>query len=144
MKKLETILSTFLNDIGRIEDIKLGGKVNQLKHLSDDDTARLTGQLSGQSKFNRTILVIYIISLCVLYAIGIFMVFYFLDSPEKIGIVFGGSFLGLLAIGDRLYKIWREKTVTDVLLTLIQGLPPIEAVKAIESIYWAQISRSRK
>ncbi len=144
MKNLEFVLSDFLKQLGRIEDIKLGDKKSEPYQPSEADTKRLTEKLNDQSVFNRRILVIYLISICILYAIGIFMVFYFLDSPNKMGVVFGGSFLGLIVVNDRLYRTWREKTLIDVVLTLVKGLPPAEGVKAIESIYWARIRRTGK
>jgi len=144
VKNLELVLSDFLKEIGRYEDIKLGDMIPDTYQATDADTVRLAGRLNERSLFNRTILVIYVVFLCVLFAIGIFIVFYFLKSPEKMNMVFGGTFLGLIVVNDRLFRIWREKTIIDVILTLIQGLPPMEAVKAIESIYWGRIRRPSK
>ena len=139
MERLKTVLANCLSQMGRLEDIKLGGTQHQPVSATAEDTARLLHSLNGEMRFNHKILILHIISLCLLYAVGIFLVFYFIDSPKAMGTIFGGSFLGIMVIVRRFYHIWREKTFIDLFLVLIEGLPPAEALKAVESIYWKRI-----
>ncbi|MGH8548826.1 MAG: hypothetical protein ACRERU_09550 [Methylococcales bacterium] len=132
MKRLETSLTDFLRLLGRLDDIKLGADEHQVNQPTEEDITRLKTRVCENSKFNRTILILYIVSVCVLYVLGVFLVFHFIDSPDVIGVVFGGTFLSLIGVTERLYRVWREKTIIDVMLTIIDDLPPSEAIKSIE------------
>jgi hypothetical protein len=94
-----------------------------------------------QIKFNKNLLITFLSMLFILFGISVFLVFNNLNSPQTIGYIFGGSFLGILAILDKLRRLWREKSVMDMTLILIKKLSPQKSLKIIDTLYWSLIRK---
>nr|VFK32299.1 MAG: hypothetical protein BECKMB1821G_GA0114241_11076 [Candidatus Kentron sp. MB]VFK35282.1 MAG: hypothetical protein BECKMB1821I_GA0114274_11096 [Candidatus Kentron sp. MB]VFK77181.1 MAG: hypothetical protein BECKMB1821H_GA0114242_11076 [Candidatus Kentron sp. MB] len=138
MKRLEKTLNEFLNKMGHSGGVPLGGKKKPNAQPSDKDAKDLLERLRKDAKFTNRILILYIAALCIMYATGVFLIFYLTDSPhpQVVAGTIGGISFGLMAVIERLHGMWQEKARLDVIMTLLQGLPATEAVSAIASIYW--------
>ena len=141
MKNLKSIFEKYLERTDRLKDLKLGESDSRV--IASEDNKFLAQLLEKQSIFNKNIIIVYIVMLCLLFSIGVYLVFRFIDSPNTMGIIFGGTFLSLLAIVDRLRKIWKEKSIMDMILILIDGLPKEQIAAVIETLYWNDIRKSK-
>jgi hypothetical protein len=141
MKRLQSVFEGYLQKIGRLAPEDLG---NEPQSVTENDKKNIVEQLSKEFAFNQKIIVVYIVMLFLLFGVGIFIVLYYLNSPKAIGAVWGGTFLSLLGIVERLRRLWREKSIMDVTLSVIQDLPPEETVKMIELFYWSFIRQKRR
>lgn len=150
MKHLKSIYEDYLKSIDKFdEDIRLGRKVKTRKKADKDIAAviegksqLLTQRLNERFKFNNRIVILAVVLLCLIFGIGVFLIFYYRDSPATMGGVFGGTFLSLLSIIRWLHKLWQEKSVMDMSLSVLEGLAPKQAAEFISTIYWKLRSQS--
>jgi uncharacterized protein with PQ loop repeat len=146
--QLKEIYKHYLQRIGRLdEEVCLGPRMDK-KVVEDKDTviqqSRLLSEtLNNRFRFNNKIIIIAVVLLCILFAVGVILVFYYRDSPSVMGGVFGGTFLSLLSIISRLHKLWKEKNLMDITIGMLEGLPPEKAAEFISTIYWKQVSASK-
>jgi cell division protein FtsW (lipid II flippase) len=88
--------------------------------------------------FNKNMVWVVMAMFCILFFVGILLVFNFLHSPEKMALVFGGTFLSLVTVVTGLQKLWHEKTIIDLLLTLLPDITPAESIKLIEILSYSK------
>ena len=141
MKQVQSIYKKYLKRIGRIQEISLGAYEPQT--ITREDNQFFTKLLEKQLNFNRNVIIVYISMLCVLFGIGVLLIFYHLNSPEKIGLIFGGTFLSLLTIIEKLRRLWRDKSIMDITLNIAQGLPPEQTAQVIEALYFNSVRKSK-
>lgn len=143
MNDVKSIFQKYLKDTQLLQLEQLGSEQKAVK-VTEKEGNLLKDNLTAQMKFNNNIVVISIVLLCIIFLTGIFFVFYYRNSPSTIGVVFGGTFLSLLAIVTRLRKIWLEKSLMDVSLSVINDLPPEDAAKFIQTIYYNMLEDKKK
>lgn len=141
MKKLTNIFEKYLERIDRLKTIPLGE--HHSRKITQDDNSFLNHLLDVQTRFNKNLLIIYVLLLCIIFIIGVILVFYFISSPAKIGVVFGGTFLSLLAVVDRLGRIWKEKNIIDMTLILVNNMPPDQTAAVIQTLYYSTQKKGR-
>lgn len=149
MKQLKEIYEEYLKGIEKLDEvIVLGSRGDQMEakssDLIDNQSRMLTERLNKRFKFNNAIIILAIVLLCILFAIGVSLVFYYRNSPSVMGGVFGGTFLALLSIIGWLHKLWKEKSLMDISLWALEGLPPEKAAEHINTLYWTLHSSSKK
>jgi hypothetical protein len=149
LKQLKEIYKDYLESIGRLdEEISLGPRTDK-KEVEDKSTiirqSRFWSErLNNRFRFNNKIIIIAVVLLCILFAMGVILVFYYRDSPSVMGGVFGGTFLSLLSIIGWLHKLWKEKSMMDISLSILEGLPPEKALDCINTLYWMLRSPSKR
>jgi hypothetical protein len=149
LKQLKEIYKDYLESIGRLdEEISLGPRTDK-KEVEDKSTIIrqsrfLSERLNNRFRFNNKIIIIAVVLLCILFAMGVILVFYYRDSPSVMGGVFGGTFLSLLSIIGWLHKLWKEKSMMDISLSILEGLPPEKALDCINTLYWMLRSPSKR
>jgi hypothetical protein len=140
LKQLKKIYGEYLKKVGKLdEDIRLGKSKTrdaEDKAVITQQNQLLTERLKNRFITNDRIIAIAILMLCVIFGIGVFLVFYYRHTPSAMGGVFGGTFLSLLAIIRWLFKLWREKSYMDITLGILEGLTPRQAAEFISNIYW--------
>lgn len=150
MEKLTTIFEDYLKSIEQFDDKVILGSSDRAIQVKESTpgyfpdgpgslerkTKSLEERLGERFKFNNGIILLAIIILCMIFVMGVFFVFYYRDSPVALGGIFGGTFLSLLSIISWLHKLWREKSVMDMTLSVIEGLPAREAAKFINTMAW--------
>ena len=140
MKRLKLVFEEYLKGIGRFaQTIDLGREEIEPRPVTEKDSQFLTAQLNRQYKANNNMIIIATTMLVILFVLGVFLVFYYLDSPKIISVVFGGTFLSLLSIISRLHKLWIEKNMMDVSLIILQTLTPEQAAQFFKELYWNKI-----
>ena len=149
MKQLKEIYKDYLESIGRLdEEICLGPRLDK-KEVEDKSTLIrqsrfLSERLNNRFRFNNKLIIIAVVLLCILFAAGVILVFYYRDSPSVMGGVFGGTFLSLLSIIGWLHKLWKEKSLMDISLSILESLPPEKASDCINTLYWTLRSPSQR
>lgn len=136
MSNLEKILENTLKKVGGIEPATLG-KTESLK-VSKEDKKRLILQLEEEAKFNNRMIIAIIILHFLLFALAVFLVLYYRDSPEKINFVLGGSVLSLMVIMYSLIRLWKVKVANDNLRAILPNLSPEQAMVVVQSIYFEE------
>ncbi len=149
MKQLKEIYKDYLKRIGRLdEEVCLGPRTDK-KDVKDKGTIIrqsrfLSERLNNRFRFNNKIIILAVVLLCILFAVGVILVFYYRDSPSVMGGIFGGTFLSLLSIIGWLHKLWKEKSLMDISLSILEGLPPEKASDCISTLYWILRSPSKR
>ena len=144
MNHLRSAFEKHLSRLNRLGVVMLGeDKEEDIQSITLEDNQLFIQNINAQQKFNNRILIIYITLICILFAVGIFLVFHNLNSPDRIGIIFGGTFLSLLGVIERLRRLWREKSFADITLIVLKELPPKESLRVIEILYWNSIRKQR-
>ncbi|MBK8703375.1 MAG: hypothetical protein IPN33_06955 [Saprospiraceae bacterium] len=143
MSKISTIFHSYLSDNSLLDLEKLGSEDKKVE-VSRNTSDTLKNNILRESKFNNNIVVVAIVLLCIIFGLGIFFAIYYRDSPTTIGVIFGGTFLSLLAIVSRLRKIWLEKSLMDVSLSVIEDMSPQDAAKFIQTIYYNMLESNKK
>jgi hypothetical protein len=143
MSKISTIFHSYLSDNSLLNLEKLGSEDNKI-NVSKNASDTLKNNILRESKFNNNIVVVAIVLLCIIFGLGIFFAIYYRDNPTTIGVIFGGTFLSLLAIVSRLRKIWLEKSLMDVSLCVIEDMSPQDAAKFIQTIYYNMLENNKK
>ena len=142
MNRLQSTFEEYLKHINRLDHIHLGDE-NKFRYLKVNDNKALSELINNRLKFAHKLIIIYVSMICILFCFGIFLLFYYLNSPNKIAIIFGGTFLSMLAISDRLRRLWHEKNTLDIIWILVQDLPPEQIATVIEILYWNMFQKSR-
>ena len=138
MDRIRAAYKNYLSRMNRLQEVNLGSS-DKPHSVTEEDNQFLSSLLQKELNFNRKLVLIFVTMLLVLFGMGLFLTIYFIHSPKTIGIVFGGTFLSLLAIIEKLHRLWEEKSKMDITLSLAQNLPPAETVKVIETLYWNMI-----
>jgi hypothetical protein len=140
MSRLNNILEDTLKEIGVIKPQTLGS--NKRLSPEKDDVKfsveaknRLLLRLEKEGKFNNKMIVVMFISHFLVFALAVFLVIYFLKTPEVIVYLFGGSIFSIMVINYSLIHIWKAKIANDNLRTILPDLPPNQAVELIKNIY---------
>lgn len=133
--QLNSLLSSFLITAGRDATIKAGGGV---KAVSIKQKNELIHHLLNETKFNKKLIVVITIMFVILFGVGVFFTIYYRDNPKTMGIIFGGSFLTLIAVMRALQNLWAKKCRMDMLLTLIPGISPEQTVMVIETLLYSK------
>jgi F0F1-type ATP synthase assembly protein I len=142
--KLPDLLKKYLQNVDGLEPVDLGpkGAATRSKKSAPASLAEkqhLVDQLEKQSRVNNRLVACITILYFLIFALAAGLVIYHRDSPKVITTILGGSLLSLLAIIQSLSKLWRDKNAMDMLRTILPNLAPEEAVKVIQSIYFASM-----
>lgn len=141
MKKLQSAFEEYLNLIGQQGGSDLGGETRP--EVTAHDNERFAGLLDEHLKFNKGLIVVAVTLLCVLFVMGMFLVYTLRASPRSIVIISGGSFLSFLIIIRWLRQLWIEKSMMDILLYAARDMPPKEAAKFLTGFYFKMLHPDR-
>src|SRR5262249_55820925 len=125
MKRLQSALEDYLRLIEQQEGAHLGEKAKREETASDNE--HFVTWLDETLKFNKAIIVVAIVLLCILFGMGMFLVYTLRASPRGIVIVSGGSFLSFLVVIRWLRQLWIEKSMMDISMYAAREMPPKEA-----------------
>lgn len=143
MKRVKTAYRQYLQRIERLDEINLGRKKTEKKKsrpVTRVDNQLFEKLLQEQLKLNQWMVILFVIMLCIIFCGGLFLAFYFINSPGKLGGFSGITLLSLLVIVERLQRLWKEKSLMDITLLMVRELPAEEMVKVVETIYWSVLN----
>jgi hypothetical protein len=141
MSRLNKILEETLKEIRVIKPPSLGAKTEPISRKGEiefnaEAKKRLISRLETEGKFNNKMIVIIFISHFFVFALALFLVIYFLKTPEVIVYLFGGSIFSIMVINYSLIHIWKAKIANDNLQTILPDLPPEQSVEVIKNVYY--------
>jgi hypothetical protein len=137
MRSVRSTIEHLLASTGRLSPIKLGEQRAEEEQGLAEQVERGTRVLVGNLRSNRStishwILVIYVV--LSLLAVG-WLVFLSSTRDDDV-LVRAGVIASLVGVIEGLRRMWIQKTLIDALLAIVEGLPPPEGIKAVESFYW--------
>lgn len=133
MNRLEKILEDTLEEIGAIKPPTLGR--NNVT-FSLEAKNRLMLRLEKEAEFNNKMIIAMFILHFLVFLLAVFLVIYFLKTPDIIVTLFGGSIFVIMVINYSLIRIWKAKIANDNLQTILPDLPPEQAVELLKNIYF--------
>lgn len=139
MSRLEKILENTLNEIGVIKPPTLGKEVKIIKNevkFSLEAKNRLMLRLEKEAEFNKKMIIAMFMLHFLVFVLAVFLVIYFLETPDIIVKLFGGSIFVIMVINYSLIRIWKAKIANDNLQTILPDLPPEQAVELLKNIYF--------
>jgi hypothetical protein len=140
LRKLKRIYRDYLKKIGKLDgELRLGRRGDsrgvEYEEVLIHESELLRQRLDNRFQSNNKIIILAIVLLCILFFIGVYLVFYYRDEPLIMGGIFSGTFVLLLSIVKWLHILWKEKSVMDLSLVIFEDLSPKEAAeKAAEFI----------
>jgi hypothetical protein len=139
MKRLQSVYDDYLKRIERLAEVQLGAP--KARAVAEADSRFFRELLDRRVKSSQRLVMLCIILLFVLFGAGVAVMLYYLNSPSGVGISLGVTFFSLLSVVEKLRRIWHEKTLMEVTLTVLREMPPPEAAKFIETLYWSAIRK---
>jgi hypothetical protein len=143
MMNTRSVIQEFLKQTGAAEPITMGTRLPQIK-VSAEMQAKLVTQLEQTRATSTRFAIIAAVAHFFILFIAIGFAYYFRDSSTVVTTLLGGSTLTLLVIATRLVALWREKTTSDILITILPNLSPEEAIRVLESIYYKSLEATSK
>lgn len=146
-QRVEQIFASYLARAGRLEEIPLGddeGEVEAPVTITQKESDEFSSRFAAQQKLQSTMIVVHLVMLCAIFIVGIVGAILLLRLPGLSGGVLGGTLALLLAVVARLHRIWIDKAMIDLAGSIVRDLPPEEAVRLIEVIYWNAVRRRSK
>lgn len=139
MTNLRLIFKDYLKEAGFLKFEKLGTGAPPIVTLSQNTV--LKNKLTSQLKSNKTYVLLTIIPFCCLFLVGLIIALYMGDNALILGIIFFSLLIFSLSFLYYLRRCWLEKSMLDVSLSIMDDLPPEEAAKFIQVIYWKLLNK---
>jgi hypothetical protein len=137
--RLPLVLKEYLENVGGLNPTDLGPR--KAPTVSVVEQQRLNEKLEKESRVNNRLVVCITVLHFLIFILAAVLVIYHRDSPWLISSILGGSLLSLLGVIKGLSQLWREKNAIDMLRTILPNLPPDQAVKVIQSVYFASMKQ---
>ncbi|MDZ7361959.1 MAG: hypothetical protein ONB46_14720 [candidate division KSB1 bacterium] len=117
MKSLQAAFEAYRKQIERLAEARLGGA--KTRAVTEAASRSFREQLDRSVKSSKRLVMPGIILLFVLFGAGVAVIWHYLNSATGVGISLGVTFFSLLAVVEKLRRIWREKTLMEVTLTVL-------------------------
>jgi hypothetical protein len=131
LASLDNILSRFLEELLATPPALGGGD-------EPGPVGLLRATLVARQRGNDWLLGLGVVACCVLFALGCYLTIAYRGSPRAIGVLFGGSFLGMLSIVWMLRRLWLEKSLMDFMSVAIDKLPAADVAKLVDAFLKAR------
>jgi hypothetical protein len=146
MKRLRSAVERYLTDLGRLSPIPLGPSSEDTRGraATREDSRAMAASLAMCSRFNRNLVIVYLTLHCVVLCVGALLVFYVRNSPLQLCMTGVGTLGCLLALLDRLHRLWVQKCFIDLAGAVLLNLAPNDAARFIETLYWTQLRSNQR
>jgi len=132
-----SILESYLDQAGALTPVRLGGERKAIS-LKAEDSKVLVDRLMKEAKFNNLLLSSVTVLHFALFALALWLVYYYRNTPNTVVVILGGSVLSLMPITWGLRGLWREKWAIDMLVTILPNLSPEEALNVVKILYYSK------
>lgn len=142
--RVDRIFEDYLARAGRLEDVELGEDETAARSritIRQEDSDAFAARLASRQRFSNAMVAVCLVMLCAVFAIGAAGAVLVLRSPGISAAVLAATLAALLGVVAWLRRIWIEKSVLDLAAGVVRDLPPEEAVRLIEVIYWNALRR---
>lgn len=140
MTRLNETIAQAVRELGGPSDIALGARAAPAKPDAIEEwRAKLLKRLEREAVMHKKMLLGILLACLVLFAAGLFLLFYHRGDASMSRLVFGGGALaGMIAVIDIARRILIDKAGYDMLLAMLLVLPPEQAVAAVKNLYYSQ------
>lgn len=142
-QSLRTVFEGYLERVGHLRIHHLGPDEEQAlapKAVQQEDSQYLERSLNSFESDQNSVFKICVMLLCFLYMllIGVF-IYSFVTRDLFITGAIGSVSAGSWPIISKLHRLWKDSTIIRITENALTNLPPQEAVKVIELIYWGSV-----
>ena len=95
------------------------GDSQEGKRVSDDGIQGLKNELAALSSRSNLYFWMCASMIVILLVLALVLIFYWVDAPGKLQIIFGASGLSVGGLIYYMNKLWKEKVSTDLILILV-------------------------
>ena len=136
----------YLAHVGRLHVIGLGDAEEHAgaRGVTDKDNELLEKQINSAADATNWMVGIVVSMLAVVFVVGVFLVIRAVGSAGAVATLSAGLLLTLLAIVERLRRLWVEKAMLDIAWAGVREWPPEKVLSLVELIYWHSLSPKRK
>ena len=129
-------LEDYLQAAGRLELRTLGPSKGPQRRAGKEDEARLAEAMREARRSQRRIQWLCVVLLCFVFAVQTGFLIHGLVTRSLLSGTAGGVALVLVPIIWRLLRLGMDGVLTELIGQVAGDLPPEEATKLIEIIYW--------
>ncbi len=139
MKKLKLVYKNYLNETGLLKLEKLG--TGAPPKITFSQNKNLKNRLTSRLEANNSHILLTLIAFCCLFFMSMGIALYHKNNAVVLVIIFLSLLIFSLAFLYYLRQRWLEKNMLDISLSIIDDLPPEEATKFIQVIYWKLLNK---
>ncbi len=145
MSRSQRIFGDFLEEIGALEDHRLGAeRASTEKPCSQAQLEGLGGRLRRAEQSRETLLIILIVLLSLMFGLCLALALWAVSLDRLLDWQFGLAIAVLLGIVGSFRKIWIDQHRMQIVLLLLPELPPKDIVKVIQILYWSERSGTQE
>lgn len=137
MERLHKILEGVLIEAGTLKPIEMGPSLTRIS-VTPEVKERLIEHLLVGLKFHNRFLKALIALHFLIFVVALWLVYYNRNSLGAVSAILSISVLLLLGVIRSLSNLWQTKVGIDILIAILPGLPPEQAVKAVKDLYYNQ------
>ena len=141
---LQQSLASYLARLGRLDEEPLGPRKRNPRPATPEDNAFLAASLRTAKKSQNRLFTICIAVLCVIFALQIGILIVSVLAKNRVGGAIGGGMLVFWPIVWWLRRLWMDSMILDLARDVLNELPPEQAVKMIEILYWGSLMSKGK
>lgn len=108
------------------------------KRSPEPERKELLARLQARERESGRLLWVTVSAYLLLLAGGFILVFLQRERPDTLKPLLGGAFLSLLAVGNALRGLWREKSALDLLLEVAPSLSSDQLVPLLQAFYFKE------
>jgi hypothetical protein len=131
VKDLKELLKLYLDRIGRSQE-HLGSE----RPVTKEDNEFLIELLSHRVGRSDYLIIVCLIIIAISFGVGVAVVLYVRHDAAKLTTAFGTLLIFTLAIVRILRRLWIDKSVMNMLMVALHEVPPEEAAKFVNVMYW--------
>ena len=136
MARLHKVLEEILVEAGALRPVEMGPPPAE-GLATPDVKERLVEALPPRARLNERLLKLVIALHLISFLAPLLLVYFLRNSLAAVALILSVTVPFLLGITRLLSELWRTKEAVDMLITILPGLPPELAVKAVKDVYYA-------
>lgn len=142
MTSIKEIVAVHLRAMGRLATVQLGEQPAIRDESLEEKTTAACNKMQRGLRARRSRASRWLFAICVVLAVGAAIWMFLLSATcANDAWIKGGVLVALVALIEGLRRLWVQKVVLDAFLSLLDGLPPREAARALESLYFGVFQR---
>jgi hypothetical protein len=138
MKPQETF-ATYLAAVDELQPT-MGEREELDRQTEATQSAALIARLEARIRSSDRMVALMAAMYCAIFVAGLVAALRLSNNTAALAAVLGVDGVSLSTVVWRLMSLWREKSMLDVLVTVLPGLSPRERIRAIQGVYFKAMS----
>jgi hypothetical protein len=139
--KLQSILGEFLIRAGALNPVVMGPQKKPPPSPTQEEVRDLAARFDLRLKASEWLIKLFAGLFCLLILTGGAILVVYSKDPKLVTALLGGNLIALLMVSSKLYSVWKERTLLEVLVMATASLPPAECVKLLLRVYLKRSDR---